>query len=142
MAEENKSNLKPGFVTGTGRRKTAVARVFLWKEKGDFTINGMPMEKYFPSEQQQLSWMRPFHAIGVSHPGTQFTASIKVEGSGKSAQIDAVVLGLSRALVALDEKAYGETLKANNLLSRDPRMVERKKYWLKKARKSPQYSKR
>lgn len=132
---------KPGFISGTGRRKTAVARVFLYEEKGDVTVNGMPIEEYFPSEKDQLNWVRPFHLVGVSHPGSRFSASIKVHGSGKSAQLGAVIHGISWALANFDEE-FAVTLRKNSMLTRDSRMVERKKYWLKKARKAPQFSKR
>ncbi len=141
QTEEKIKKVKQGFFAGTGRRKTAVARVFLYPEKGEFTINGLPIETYFPTEKEQVSWMRPFHIIGVSHPGSKFSATIKVHGSSKPSQLDAVVLGVSRALSALDEE-YSLVLHKNGLLTRDSRMVERKKYWLKKARKAPQFSKR
>jgi small subunit ribosomal protein S9 len=132
---------KANFLTGTGRRKTAVARVFLYTEKGDFTVNGQNIEEYFTDEFTKQSWVRPFHIIGVSHPNSQFGASIKVEGSGPSAQLDAIVHGLSRALAQVNEE-YSILLRKQGMLTRDPRMVERKKYYLRKARKAPQYSKR
>lgn len=141
VTEKKKKKLKAGFITGTGRRKTAVARVFLWKSKGEFMVNDKKIEEYFPSEKFQLLWTRPFHTIGVSHPGAKYSASIKVHGSGKSAQLDAIVHGLSRALAKVSEENR-EVLAKQGFLTRDPRMVERKKYYLHKARKRPQYSKR
>ena len=129
------------MIITTGRRKTAVARVFLTQEKGDFTINEGSVNAYFPSEKEKLAWMRPFHLLGISHPTANYSATIKVEGSGKSAQLGAVILGLSRALAKISED-FHKTLSKQGLLSRDPRMVERKKYFLRKARKAPQYSKR
>lgn len=129
------------LITGTGRRKTSVASVFLYEEKGDFTINGKSVEAYFKSAQEQLSWMLPFHLIGVSHPTSKFSATIKVTGSGKSGQLQAIVHGISRALAKLSEENQSILRKAG-LLTRDPRMVERKKPFLRKARKQPQYSKR
>ncbi|MCA9302041.1 30S ribosomal protein S9 [Candidatus Nomurabacteria bacterium] len=129
------------FISGTGRRKTSVASVFLYKEKGQILINGMPIAEYFPSEKETLAWTKPFHAIGVSHPEAQFSATIKVSGSGKSAQLGAVVLGISRALAKIDEE-FELNLKKLDLLTRDSRMVERKKPYLRKARKRPQFSKR
>lgn len=138
--KESKANLKK-FISGTGRRKTAVARVFLYEAKGDFTINELPIDSYFTSSNAQLAWKQPFHIVGVSHPESKFSASVKVSGSGKSAQLDAVILGFARALAKLGEENES-VLKKNGLLTRDPRMVERKKYWHRKARKSPQYSKR
>lgn len=138
MAE---TKIKKDFIAGTGRRKTATARVFLWDEKGEITVNEKDITEYFPSEKEQIRWTRPFHLIGVSHPKAKFSASIKVKGSGKSAQLDAVVHGLSVALSTLNIE-YSEILKKQGLLTRDPRMVERKKPYLHKARKAPQYSKR
>lgn len=139
--EEKTIKVKPGFISGTGRRKTAVARVFLYSEKGEFTINDQPIGDYFPSEKEKVKWMKPFHIVGVSHPTAQYTASIKVKGSSKSSQLGAVILGISRALAASNEEFSG-ILRKQGLLTRDPRMVERKKPWLRKARKAPQYSKR
>jgi len=133
--------LKKNFIAGNGRRKTATARVFLWEEKGEFTVNGMELEKYFPSIIEQSKWVRPFHAIGVSHPNSKFTGSIKVQGSGKQSQMDAIVLGIAKALCKLDPE-FDKTLRKQGFLTRDSRMVERKKPYLHKARKRPQYSKR
>ncbi|MFZ2664519.1 MAG: 30S ribosomal protein S9 [Patescibacteria group bacterium] len=133
--------LKKGFISGTGRRKEAKARVFLWEAKGDFTVNGQSVEKYFSGDVEQTKWVRPFHAVGVSHPEAKYSASIKVAGSGKSSQLDAVVLGISKALAKLDAE-FDKTLRKQGFLTRDSRMVERKKPFLHKARKRPQYSKR
>lgn len=135
-----KSKLKD-FFSGTGRRKTAVASVFLYEKKGDITVNGTEIGNYFTTEQAQVKWMRPFHVLGIAHPTSKYSATIKVYGSGSSAQLGAIVHGLSRALAALSED-FAEVLRKNDLLTRDSRMVERKKYFLRKARKAPQYSKR
>ncbi|RJR27471.1 30S ribosomal protein S9 [candidate division WWE3 bacterium] len=141
ISTKPRTKVKSGFIAGTGRRKTATARVFLWEEKGEFTINGMDISEYFATEQEQTQWLKPFHLIGVSHPKAKFTASIKVQGSGKSAQLGAVVHGISAALAGMNEE-FRSILAKQGLLTRDPRMVERKKYFLHKARKRPQYSKR
>jgi len=133
--------LKKNFIAGNGRRKTATARVFLWEERGDFTVNGIEIEKYFPSIIDQSKWVRPFHIIGVSHPDSKYSASIKVQGSGKSSQMDAVVLAIAKALCKIDPE-FDKALRKQGLLTRDSRMVERKKPYLHKARKRPQYSKR
>ncbi len=135
-----KSKLKD-FFSGTGRRKTAIASVFLYEKKGDITVNGIEIGNYFKTEQAQVKWMKPFHVLGIAHPTSKYSASIKVYGSGSSAQLGAIVHGLSRALSALNED-FAEILRKNDLLTRDSRMVERKKYFLRKARKAPQYSKR
>lgn len=133
--------LKKDFITGSGRRKEAKAGVFMWDKKGEFTVNGMPIEKYFPAEIDQISWVRPFHAVGVSHPEARYSASVKVLGSGKSSQLDAVVLAFAKALSKLDPE-FDKILRKQGFLTRDSRMVERKKPFFRKARKKPQYSKR
>ncbi|EKD99558.1 MAG: 30S ribosomal protein S9 [uncultured bacterium] len=132
---------KENFITATGRRKTAVARVFFKLEKGDFTINDQNVSTYFSNEIDTLNWLKPFHAVGVSHPSAQYSGTIKVQGSGKSAQMGAVIHAISRALAKTNEE-FAKILRKQGLLTRDPRMVERKKYFLRKARKAPQYSKR
>ncbi len=132
---------KQKLVTGTGRRKTAVARVFLYEGKGKFEINEKSLKDYFPNESDQITWQKPFHAVGVSHPEASYNATIKVYGSGKSAQLGAVVHGVSHALAKLNEE-FSLALHRQGFLTRDSRMVERKKPFLKKARKRPQYSKR
>uniref|UniRef100_A0A7C4XT67 Small ribosomal subunit protein uS9 n=1 Tax=candidate division WWE3 bacterium TaxID=2053526 RepID=A0A7C4XT67_UNCKA len=132
---------KKEHIIGTGRRKTAVASIFLSDGKGEFIINGVNIESYFPSVKEQVIWTMPFHLIGVSHPTSKYGASIKVSGSGKSGQLLAVVHAISRALAKLSEENH-VTLRKAGLLTRDPRMVERKKPYLRKARKQPQYSKR
>ena len=141
MMEEKTYEIKKDAITTVGRRKTASARVFMYEGKGEIFVNYMPIDEYFPSTKEKLAWMEPFHLVGVSHPDAQFNATIKVEGSGKSAQLGAVIHGISRALASLSEENQS-ILKRNGFLTRDPRMVERKKYYLKKARKRPQYSKR
>jgi len=141
QAKETTEKVAPNFISGTGRRKTAVAKVFLYEGKGEFIVNGMDIQAYFPSEVDQTKWVKPFHLIGVSHPKARFFCSIKVFGSGKSAQIGAVVHGISRALASISDE-YRKVLSKQGMLTRDSRMVERKKPFLHKARKAPQYSKR
>jgi small subunit ribosomal protein S9 len=131
------------FYSGTGRRKTAVARVWLYEkeERPDLDgllINDQPIEEYFPGEKAATKYLRPFQlTVTVG----KFVGTIKAEGGGKSGQLDAVVLGLARALENYDPE-FREQLKKEDLLTRDPREKERKKYFLRKARKRPQYSKR
>lgn len=139
--EAVEKSVKKGFISGTGRRKTAIARVFLYKEKGDIVVNGKGIDIYFPSEVEKVKWLKPFHIIGVSHPESQYSALIKVSGSSKSSQLGAVIHGFSRALAEISEE-FSLVLRKQGLLTRDSRMVERKKYFLRKARKAPQYSKR
>jgi small subunit ribosomal protein S9 len=139
--DEKKKISKKELITGTGRRKTAVARVFLYQTKGDFLVNDKNIDLYFPTEKEKLTWMKPFHAIGVSHPNAQFSATLKIVGSGKSAQLGAVSHAFARSLAKIDAE-YAKILRKQGFLTRDSRMVERKKYYLRKARKAPQYSKR
>jgi small subunit ribosomal protein S9 len=136
-----KVDSKENLITATGKRKTAVARVFLYPEKGELTVNDKKIEDYFTKEKEELAWKKPFFTVGISHPATQFRGSIKVSGSGPSSQLDAVVHGLSRALAQVSDE-YQKALSKGGFLTRDPRMVERKKPYLRKARKRPQYSKR
>jgi len=129
------------FFSGTGKRKRAVAAVWLYDEKGEITINGKPAEDYFKMEKERLTWVKPFHIVGVAHPTAKFSASVKLYGGGKSSQVEALSLGFSKALVSYDAEFRSKLRKAG-LLTRDSREVESKKYYKHKARKSQQYSKR
>ncbi|MBU1104934.1 30S ribosomal protein S9 [Patescibacteria group bacterium] len=126
---------------GLGRRKRSVARVWLYDEKGDITVNDKPIGDFFTKDADKLLWQKPFHIVGVSHPAAKFSGSIKVRGGGKTGFIDAVVLGISRALLVYNEE-FRAKLRVAGLLTRDSREVESKKVFLRKARKAPQYSKR
>lgn len=132
---------KKKFYNGTGRRKTAIARVWLYDKKGEFVINGKPAKEFFKSPDDVLEWVKPFHAIGVSHPQSKFSGTIKVYGGGTTSQVEAIRHGIARALVNYNEE-FKPTLRSIGLLTRDPRKVERKKPFYRKARKKPQYSKR
>uniref|UniRef100_A0A832DUQ0 Small ribosomal subunit protein uS9 n=1 Tax=candidate division WWE3 bacterium TaxID=2053526 RepID=A0A832DUQ0_UNCKA len=121
-----------------GRRKESTAIVRLMEGNGESTINGKPVTSYFSSAAAQARYEGPFRVTGTQG---KFFGTIKVSGGGKSGQVDAVVLGIARALVSLDEK-FRKPLRDAGLLTRNPREKERKKYFLKKARKRPQYSKR
>lgn len=122
----------------TGRRKTAVAQVRLLPGNGAITINGLKAEEYFPVDIYRMNAFRPFN---VTKNEGKFDLFVKVKGGGKSGQTGAVQLALARALVSVDENAHG-VLREAGMLTRDPRMVERKKYGQKKARKRFQFSKR
>ena len=121
-----------------GRRKTAVARVYLTPGTGNITVNGKDYKEYFPVQHLVIKLTQPFELLEASNT---FDVKVNVKGGGVKGQAEAVVLGISRALVKIDE-ANKPALKAEKLLTRDPRMVERKKFGKKKARKSFQFSKR
>ena len=123
---------------GTGRRKTAIARVRLTTGTGKIVINGRPFENYFPMEALRGVVVQPFTATGTTD---KFDAQITVIGGGPSGQAGAVLHGLARALLTVDVN-FRPVLKAEGLLTRDPRERERKKYGQPGARKRFQYSKR
>ncbi len=125
-------------VVGVGRRKTSVARVYLRPGKGQWTINGRTLAEYFPRPLHLTQCQKPFE---ISKTGAQYDVVVNVDGGGLTGQAGAIQLGLSRALVETDE-SLRSPLKAAGLLTRDPRMVERKKYGRPKARKRFQFSKR
>ena len=125
-------------LVGIGRRKTSVARVYLQPGKGQWTVNGRTLAEYFPRQLYLAQCQKP---IEVSQAGGRYDVTVNVRGGGLSGQAGAIQLGLSRALVLADESLRGP-LKVAGLLTRDPRMVERKKYGRPKARKRFQFSKR
>ena len=123
---------------GTGRRKESVARVILSAGTGKITINGRDFEEYIPSAMLRLDVMQPF---GVTETTGQFDIEVNVYGGGVSGQAGAIRHGITRALMEVNAE-YRKTLKPAGFVTRDPRAKERKKYGLKKARKSSQFSKR
>ena len=123
---------------GTGRRKTSVARVRLIPGEGTYTINGKSAADYFGREALVTFVEQPFRATETVG---RFDVIAKIHGGGTSGQAGALRHGIARALLDAGEEYRGD-LKRAGLLRRDPRMVERKKYGLKKARKRPQFSKR
>jgi small subunit ribosomal protein S9 len=124
--------------SGTGRRKSSVARVWLRRGKGNLIINGIPFDKYFDTEISRLEAATPFR---VTQEALRYDADVNVNGGGKEAQADAVKLGVSRALVALYENLR-PVLREHGLLSVDSRVKERKKYGQKGARRKFQFVKR
>lgn len=130
---------KDNLFIGTGRRKRAVARVWLWHKDGEYTVNGKQLIEAFPKDRDQKDLLGPFYANATPIP--KFTVSVKVQGGGVSSQKDAIIMGLARALEQFNPE-FRPALKKREYLSRDPREKERKKYYLRKARKAPQYSKR
>lgn len=126
-------------IAATGRRKCAVAQVRLLSPgTGNITVNKRAIEEYFPVEVWRVHAVRP---LEITEMRNNFDLNIKVVGGGKSGQTGAVSLGIARALCEYDE-ALRLKLRTEELLTRDPRMVERKKYGRKKARKRFQFSKR
>jgi small subunit ribosomal protein S9 len=123
---------------GTGRRKTAVARVFLRPGSGDFKVNGRAFEQYFVTESQRSSAKEPLVSTESS---ASFNVIASVSGGGVNGQADAVKLGIARALMLFNVELR-KKLKAEGLVSRDSRGKERKKYGQKGARKRFQFSKR
>ena len=121
-----------------GRRKTAGARVYVSSGKGNITVNKKSLETYFPTATLQYKVKQPFT---LTETDNNYDVKINVYGGGITGQAEAVRLALSRALCEIDEENRG-VLKPEGLLTRDPRMVERKKFGQKKARKKFQFSKR
>ena len=123
----------------TGRRKQAVARVRIVPGTGEWTINGRSMDSYFPNKLHQQIANEPFVELQLEG---RFDVIARIHGGGTSGQAGALRLGVARALNAIDLDSNRATLKKAGFLTRDARVVERKKAGLKKARRAPQYSKR
>ena len=123
---------------GTGRRKKSIARVYLVPGKGQITINKRDIDDFFGYETLKVIVRQPFAATGTTD---KFDVLVNVRGGGYTGQAGAIRHGIARALCKVDE-AYRPALKAEGYLTRDPRMKERKKPGLKKARRAPQFSKR
>ncbi|QTA37152.1 30S ribosomal protein S9 [Thermosipho ferrireducens] len=129
------------YYYGTGRRKTSVARVYLKEGNGKVIVNDKEYEDlngYLNNSVWTLHAMEPLKVVGLEG---KFDMVIRVSGGGKSGQSGAIRLGIARALLQYDAELKVK-LKEKGLLTRDPRMVERKKYGLRKARRAPQFSKR
>lgn len=124
---------------GTGRRKSSIARVYLVPGSGKITINKRDIDDYFGLETLKVVVRQPLVATNQE---TKFDAIITVKGGGYTGQAGAIRHGISRALLEADESEFRPVLKSAGYLTRDPRMKERKKYGLKKARRAPQFSKR
>ena len=129
---------KDGTAIGTGRRKTAVARVRIKSGDGKFIVNGRDFAEYFSTERDQNMVQEPLNATETR---SSVDVWVRVNGGGTTGQTGAVVLGIARALEARNESLH-YTLSSRGFLSRDDRMVERKKYGRRKARRSFQFSKR
>jgi len=139
MTETKTKKEKNRYIEAVGRRKTAVARVRITEAgKSGFVVNDKKVEEYFPTKELQSITE---DAVSKSKTPAKFNISVLVRGGGIHAQAEALRHGITRALVSYDEELR-TGLKKIGFLKRDPRMKERKKFGLKKARKSPQWSKR
>ncbi len=123
---------------GTGRRKESIARVRVMAGKGEVTVNGKKLDEYFGSDILKVIVNQPF---AVTNTVGKYDVVVKVVGGGLTGQAGAIRHGIARALNEANSE-FRPALKAAGLLTRDPRMKERKKYGMKKARKAPQFSKR
>ena len=129
---------KESFFYGTGRRKSSVARVRVYKGTGKITINSRNIDEYFGLETLKLIIRQPLELTSTT---TKFDILVNVKGGGTTGQAGAIRHGISRALIQADSDLR-PSLKKAGFLTRDPRMKERKKYGLKAARRAPQFSKR
>jgi small subunit ribosomal protein S9 len=137
--EDTKITLPAGrYYYGTGRRKEAVARVRLYEGTGNILVNGRPYLSLFTRNTQQIKVRQPLEVAGATG---KFDIYARIDGGGVSGWADALAHGTSRALLQYDESLRANLRKAG-LLTRDPRVKERKKVGLKRARKAPQYTKR
>ena len=125
-------------VNTIGRRKTSVARLYMQPGNGDIKVNGRELKEYFPSDVLQIIVQQPF---GLTESNGNFDVKVNVDGGGPKGQAEAIRLAISRALCEVDAENR-PPLKKEGFLTRDPRMVERKKYGKRKARRAFQFSKR
>ena len=127
-----------GIINTLGRRKNAIARIYMSAGKGNIEINNKDYKDYFPTGTQQFKITQPFV---LTETEGKFDVKVNVKGGGTTGQVEAIRLAISRALVENDEESK-PALKAEGLMTRNPKMVERKKFGQKKARKKSQFSKR
>ena len=130
---------KTSYFYGTGRRKSSVARVRVYKGAGKIIINDRPIDEYFGLETLKLIVRQP---LVLTETDSKFDVVCRVAGGGVTGQAGAIRHGISRALLQYDAENLRQLLKKAGFLTRDPRMKERKKYGLKAARRAPQFSKR
>lgn len=139
MATTAKTNKESKYYYSLGRRKTASATVRIFAEAGQSTINDKPVEELYPHDYEVEKLLKPFVIAELDPKKYYYTA--KVRGSGKKGQLEAIQHAIARAIVVMDS-TLKSPLKKEGLLTRDPRMVERKKPGLRKARRAEQFSKR
>ena len=131
---------KQNWIYQTGRRRSASARVRLFKGRGQNIVNGQEIEKYFPGPINEVAWTKPFR---VAEVGNKYYVTVKVVGGGKNGQLDAIVHGIAKALAKVDEGKFRGPLKKAGLLTRDARIRERRKVGTGgKARRKKQSPKR
>jgi small subunit ribosomal protein S9 len=131
---------KVNYIPAVGRRKKAIARIRLFRKKGDTLVNDKPIAEYFPGEVAKTFYLDPFRVCNVVD---KYHATIKVVGSGRAGQLGAVIHGLSRSLVKADQEKFRPILKKKGFLTRDPRKKERRKVGTGgKARRKKQSPKR
>ena len=138
--------MKKDMITATGRRKRSVAQVRMIPGKGNITVNGKDVNEYFPFATLVMDLKQP---LTVTNNENTFDITVVVKGGGFSGQTGAIRLAITKALLEYDkdtdqtsEDSYRKVLKSYGFITRDPRVKERKKYGLKKARRAPQFSKR
>jgi len=136
--------MKKDMITATGRRKRSVAQVKMIPGKGNITVNGKDVNEYFPFATLVMDLKQP---LTVTNNENTFDITVVVKGGGFSGQTGAIRLAITKALLEYDkdttsEDSYRKVLKSYGFITRDPRVKERKKYGLKKARRAPQFSKR
>lgn len=131
---------KPNWTYTVGRRRSASARIRLFKDKGENLVNGKPIEKYFPGSVAAVKWEMPFK---ITDTQEKYYVTVKVVGGGKNGQLEAVVHGIAKALAKANEKKFRPSLKKAGLLTRDARIRERRKVGTGgKARRKKQSPKR
>lgn len=141
MSKENVAQeikVAPDAIYGTGKRKSAIARVWMFSGKGKISINDKTLDAYLGSEVLSNTVVKPLEVLGLA---SKYDVVIKTKGGGIVSQTGAALLGIARALVALNPE-FRLKMRENNFLTRDPRVKERKKYGCKKARKGFQFRKR
>ncbi len=127
------------IINKIGRRKNAIARVYLEQGKGNILVNGKDFKEFFPTRSSQYIIMQPFL---LTETEGKYDVRVNVKGGGTTGQAQSIRMAISRALVEENEEEFKPVLKREKLLTRDSRMVERKKFGQKKARKKSQFSKR
>ena len=139
IVKKVKKSARKEIFYAVGRRKLAIARAILILEKGDIIVNGKPLETYFPSNIAKISYVEPFRTTNTIG---KWSGKITVSGGGQSAQLQAVILAISRILTKYDTEKFKPLLRKRGFLTRDPRAKERKKPGLMGARKKKQSPKR